>query len=361
MAMRKTKPIEVLVVDDSAFMRLMLKTMLERDPDITVVGTAQDGLEAVEKVADLKPDVVTLDVEMPRLDGIGALRMIMEHTPCPVVMVSSLTQQGATATMQALELGAVDFVSKASGAISLEIPRIEAEFVAKVKVAATIPPGRLVRPAGGLVPPPTPSVPAQLPPYVPGRGRLNHLTVVAASTGGPGALYQLLEALPPGMQGGLLIVQHMPAGFTAALAQHLDQRTPLSVREAAHGDRLEDGLVLVAPGGSHVQLTPMLGITLDNDTPPLHGVRPAVDVTLGSVPATWAPRCTIVILSGMGRDGARGAQRLRQQGAIVWAQDEASCVVFGMPGSAAELGIVDRMGSPEQLGRWLGELVGGGM
>ena len=192
------------------------------------------------------------------------------------------------------------------------------------------------------------------------RRRLSHLTVVVASTGGPGALYQLLSVLPAPLKSGLIIVQHMPAGFTASLASHLDRETALQVREAADGDFPQDGLVLVAPGGFHLLLSPTLRVILDNERAPVHGVRPAADVTLETVPFNWARRCTVIILTGMGRDGVQGAERLRQRGAQVWAQDEESCVVYGMPGAAAALGIVVRMGNPRQLGHWLIELVGGG-
>ncbi|MGI6081444.1 MAG: CheB methylesterase domain-containing protein [Limnochordia bacterium] len=189
---------------------------------------------------------------------------------------------------------------------------------------------------------------------------MSHLTVVVASTGGPTALRQLLSVLPAQLKSGLIIVQHMPAGFTAALARHLDKETALRVREAADGDYPRDGLALVAPGGFHLLLSPALRVIVDNERPPVHGVRPAADVTLGAVPVTQARRCTVIILTGMGRDGVEGAQRLRRHGAEVWAQDEASSVVFGMPGAAAALGIVDRMGDPEQLGHWLIKRVGGG-
>lgn len=348
-------PIRVLVVDDSAFMRKMVTDLLATDPELQVVGTARDGLEAVAKTADLRPDVVSLDVEMPRLDGLGALRRIMAETPLPVVMVSSLTQRGADSTIQALALGAVDFVPKPSGSISLDLHKVRDQLVQKLKAAARSRPRpkaavlanrgpAAFRRSEGGKPAPTSSV-------------LTHLVVVASSTGGPGALYRLFESLTADVRAGFVVVQHMPAGFTRSLAGHLDQVTSLSVHEAAAGDRPVDGQVLVSPGGQHLLLTPTGAVALD-DGPPRHGVRPAADVTLESVPVITARRCLVVILTGMGMDGARGAKRLRDLGARVWAQDEESCVVFGMPRAAAELGVVERAGPPEQLAAWIQESMG---
>lgn len=343
-------------------MRKVITGLLESDPELTVVGTARDGLEAMEKAIGLAPDVVTLDVEMPRLDGLGALKGIMAQRPLPVVMVSSLTHAGADATIQALALGAVDFVPKPSGAVSLDLHKVRDEMVRKVKVAARTTPGRLrpwLRGAGaGRVAPVAPAsatAPTRLPGPSGGQpvtGGLTRLVVVAASTGGPGALYRLLGPLPADLRAGLVVVQHMPPGFTRSLAAHLDQVSALRVREAAAGDRLADGLALVAPGGFHLVLAAGGVVALDTG-PPRHGVRPAADVTLESVPADLARRALVVVLTGMGMDGARGAGHLKRQGAIVWVQDEESSVVWGMPRATAELGVADRVGSPEQLAGWL--------
>ena len=449
-----TSPVRVLVVDDSAFMRQVLTRILSADPEIRVVDTARDGLEAVAKACSLRPDVVTLDVEMPRLDGLAALERILAECPCPVVMVSSLTQAGAATTVRALALGAVDFVAKPSGAVSLDLDRVAGELVRKVKMAARVPPERL-RPRGGRAragrflrgggpaaaggngvrgsgpvgageggrdrvgeggpgwsrpaergpescapradrtpgparprgadpsaaphpapegapgPGPSPahgSAPApgtgdaagggEARPVADGSSRgLTHLVAVAASTGGPGILYRLLGALPAGLAAGLVIVQHMPAGFTRALAQHLDEVSPLVVTEARNGDRLQDGVAYVAPGDYHLVVEAGGRLRLDR-SPPRHGVRPAADVTFASIPAALASRTTVLVLSGMGLDGARGAKMLKDRGARVWIQDEASCVVPGMPGAVAALGIADRVGTPEQLAAWLCEELG---
>ncbi len=441
--MRAPSPIRVLVVDDSAFMRRVLTRILESDPALQVVGTARDGLEAVVRAALLKPDVITLDVEMPRLDGLSALPQILAAHPCPVVMVSSLTQQGAQATVRALALGAVDFVAKPSGAVSLDLDRVAAELVAKVKAAASVPPERLVVAAGGgkgnaakrsptlgagpagsaggraagiplsfplkkdggrtaapgpsrdgmaldrrpPAPGPAPGKPPGPAPLAGGRTagghlgtpsagrpsasagqpvgrppagrRLSHLVLIASSTGGPGALYRLLGALPAGLPAAVVIVQHMPPGFTRALAEHLDATSGLAVAEAWEGAPLCDGWAWVAPGDYHLLVTTAGTLRLDQG-PPVHGVRPAADITFASVPEELARRAVVLVLTGMGADGARGAQQLHQRGARVWVQDAASCVVPGMPGATAALGVAERSGTPEELAAWLVEALAGG-
>ena len=377
MAVGSGRPIRVLVVDDSAFMRRVITRILESDPAVQVVGTARDGLEAVARAGLLRPDVITLDVEMPRLDGLAALPQILAVHPCPVVMVSSLTQQGAQATVRALALGAVDFVAKPSGAVSLDLDRVGAELVAKVKAAAAIPhPQTRGRgPAGGAAarsrPGPETGPKAISGPGaatgtgsghgVPGAPRaLTHLVLVASSTGGPGALYRLLGALPGDLPAAVVIVQHMPPTFTRALAQHLDEVSGLAVAEAWDGARLRDGSAWVAPGDHHLVVTAGGVLRLDQG-PPLHGVRPAADVTFASVPEELARRAIVLVLTGMGADGAKGAQRLHRLGARVWVQDPGSCVVAGMPGATAALGIAERSGPPEDLARWLVEALGGGV
>lgn len=351
------EPVRVLVVDDSAFMRRVVTDLLESDEGVRVVGTARDGLDTLDKVADLQPDVITLDVEMPRLDGLETLRRIMADNPRPVVMVSSLTQTGADATMRALRLGAVDFVPKPSGAVSLDLHRVRDELVHKVKAAARVQMIR-VKPAA-LAPSPRLERSVHFSPHItsPGSRQLGRLVLVAASTGGPGALYRMLGPLPNTLRAGMLVVQHMPAGFTRSLADHLDEASGLVVREAAPGDRLVDGLALLAAGGRHLVLTPDGAVDLV-DGPPRNGVRPAADVTFESIPDSVASRCLVVILTGMGMDGARGAWYLKAKGATVWAQDEGSSVVYGMPRAVAELGVVDRVGTPEQLAGWIAERIG---
>ncbi len=348
-----TRPVRVLVVDDSAFMRKIIADMLCSDPGLVVAGVARDGVEALEQAAALAPDVITLDVEMPRLDGLSTLARLMAEQPRPVVMVSSVTQRGANATLRALTLGAVDFVAKPSGAISLDMNRTRDELIQKVKAASQVGRGRLRLP-------PYPPAATALPPA--GRskvvgGELTRLVVVAASTGGPGALNRLLSRLQGRLRAGLVVVQHMPPHFTRSLAEHLDQVSDLTVREAAAGDQVRDGLVLIAPGGHHLRLEADARVVLD-DGPARHGVRPAADVTLESVPPALIPITRVVVLTGMGSDGAQGARWLADRGVTVWAQDEASAVVYGMPRAVAELGVVERSGPPEAIGGWIRDWCG---
>ncbi len=331
-------PLKVLVVDDSAFMRKMVCEILSRDPGLCVVGPARDGAEALAKLEALQPDVITLDVEMPVLDGFGTLEEIMRRRPTPVVMVSSLTQRGAEATLRCLELGAVDFVGKPSGSISLDMEKVAADLIAKVKAAAK---ARL-RPAPELSAAPVLSAPVLRPQIVkpiPNKPRSSTagVLVIGASTGGPRALQTLVPALPADLRLPVVIVQHMPAGFTASLAQRLDAISPLEVREAAEGDLLRPGRILIAPGGRHLEFGPS-GAACLTDAPPVHGVRPAVDVTLASLTRLYGARITAVLLTGMGRDGARGLKAVHDLGGDTLAEDETTCTVYGMPKAAAELG-----------------------
>ncbi len=324
-------PLKVLVVDDSAFMRKMVCEILRRDPELCVVGPARDGAEALSKLETLQPDVVTLDVEMPVLDGFGTLEEIMRRRPTPVVMLSSLTQRGAEATLRCLELGAVDFVGKPSGSISLDIEKVAADLIAKVKSAAK---ARL-RPASQ---PPVRPIPTLGSPYkVKARSAGTGVLVIGASTGGPRALQALVPALPADLRLPVVIVQHMPAGFTASLAQRLDAVSALEVREAAEGDLLRAGRILVAPGGRHLEFDSSGAVHLSDD-PPVHGVRPSVDVTLASLTRLHGGRVAAVLLTGMGRDGARGLKAVRALGGETFAEDETTCTVYGMPKAAVELG-----------------------
>lgn len=325
-------PIRVLVVDDSAFMRKMVAEILARDAGLCVVGQARDGADGLAKLDALKPDVITLDVEMPVMDGFGALAEIMRRRPTPVLMLSSLTQAGADATLRCLELGAVDFVGKPSGAISLDIEKVAGELIAKVKAAAGARPDRRPgsAPAGAARPSPGPRPASSGKPAV---------LVIGASTGGPRALQTLVPALPADLGVPIVIVQHMPPGFTASLARRLEQTSPFEAREAAEGDRLRPGLILVAPGGRHLQFTAG-GASHLTDDPAVHGVRPAVDVTLASLAPLYGARLLAVLLTGMGRDGARGLKLAQDRGGQTLAEDETTCVVYGMPKAAADLGAV---------------------
>lgn len=334
------RQVRVLVVDDSAFMRRIISDLLAGDPEITVAGTARDGQDGVEKVLSLRPDVVTMDVEMPRLDGYGALKELMARCPTPVVMVSSHTRAGAEATIRALTLGAVDFLAKPSGSISLDMATVRDELLAKVKAAA----GAVVRPRRVLaeLPPlrrearPVPAAP--LPGLLPPR----RLVVIGCSTGGPGALHQIIPRLPADLPAGVLVVQHMPPGFTRSLAQRLDEISAIRVKEAEEGDAILAGQVLLAPGGRHMVLGGQDRIRL-TDEPPVHGVRPAVDPTLEAAIPLYGPRLLGVVLTGMGFDGARGVAALKKAGGLCIAEHPSTCVVYGMPRAVVEMGLADQV------------------
>lgn len=313
----------VLVVDDSIFMRKTLERMIGRMPGCEVVGTAADGIEAVQRAVELRPDVITMDVEMPRLDGVHAVTEIMRVLPTPVVMLSTLTREGAETTIRALEAGAVDCVAKPS-ALSHDLPAVEmrlAEAIARASVARVRPrslravaspaaSARDVRPVG--------TEPAK------------QVVVIGCSTGGPPALTEIIPRLPANLRAAVVVVQHMPPGFTDALARRLDSLAPLAVAEARNGDLLAEGRVLVAPGDFHLDVTPDRRVHL-HQSPAMHGVRPAIDVTLESVARVYGRRATVAILTGMGKDGAAGAAIVEQAGGRVFVQDEATSVVWGMP------------------------------
>lgn len=332
--------VRVLVVDDSAFMRVTLAKHLAAHPSIEVIATARDGMEAVALVQDLNPDAVTLDVEMPRLDGLGALAQIMSTHPVPVIMVSSLTSAGSAATMRALELGAIDFVAKPSGAISLDMHTVMDGLIAKILAAATVK-GRLRQ-----IAPVRPPVESVAPALTPARGVTNRLPraviAIGSSTGGPAALCTVMQQFPADLDAAVVIVQHMPPLFTRSLADRLNQLSPLAVKEAADGDRLAAGAALVAPGDKHLLIDRNGRVSLANG-PKMHGVRPSVDVTWESLARGFGPNVTAMIMTGMGSDGAEGAELIRRAGGRVVAQSEESCVVYGMPKAVVERGAADQV------------------
>lgn len=325
--------IKVLIVDDSASVRSTLSKGLAADEKITVAGTARDGAGAIAQVKALRPDVVTLDIEMPRVDGVHALEQIMAECPTPVIMASSLTRKGAQVTIRALELGAVDFVLKkgsyGSSAVSgllIEL-RQKIHEAAKVNVRALIPQGkRRAQRLGALDK----------------DARQARAAVIASSTGGPQALRAVVPSLPADLPVPVLIVQHLPATFTAQLAASLHRASALAVEEARPGIRLEPGKVLIAPGGVHMTVTKSGAIRLNLNESEC-GVRPSANPTMESLAELYGPATLGVVLTGMGADGTRGAGLIKAAGGQVIAQDEATCVVYGMPKSAKEAGHVDRV------------------
>jgi two-component system chemotaxis response regulator CheB len=321
--------VRVLIVDDSALMRKLLTSVLSEDEGIEVVGAAPDPFEAREKIKSLNPDVVTLDVEMPRMNGLDFLRKIMELRPTPVVMISSLTQAGADITLEALEIGAVDFVAKPADAGAML--QLGGELIPKIKAAAHTrlrrrvpPPHRQRRAVGGA------------------SSTSDKLIAIGASTGGVEALKAVLmlfpEDVPP-----IVIAQHMPERFTAAFARRLDSECRMRVYEAAHDQPIERGNAYIAPGGHHLEVARRGSglVCALNDGPLVSGHRPSVDALFHSVARVVAPRAVGAILTGMGRDGANGLLAMRRAGCITLGQDEGTALIYGMPRVAFEIGAVE--------------------
>jgi two-component system chemotaxis response regulator CheB len=342
-----TRQIKVLIVDDSAFMRHTIAKKLELDPDIAVVGTAYDGLDALQKVRDLAPDVVILDVVMPRMDGLAALQRIMAELPRPVIMLSSLTTRAAQTTIQALMRGAIDVVAKPES--SAQVTTVIEELIEKVKTAAG---ARLDAPR-----PPRPILVERGPRAQPQPFREGSaVIVVGASTGGPPALQQLLSELPASLPAAIVVVQHMPAGFTSSLARRLNEVSAIAVHEASDGDRLACGLALVAPGNFHLRFKGDRHVALDQG-PWRNHVRPAVDVTMESAAEVHRSSVIGVILTGMGSDGVIGAQRIKAAGGMIIVEHESTCVVYGMPRGVVEAGAADRVLPLPEIAAALQELV----
>jgi two-component system chemotaxis response regulator CheB len=340
----------VLVVDDSAFMRRVLSEMIERCPGFRVVGTALDGEEALVRVRKLDPDIVTLDLEMPKLDGRQTLERLMTERPKPVVIVSAYTPEGSDTAIEALEMGAVDCVAKPSGPISLDMVKVEARLYEALKAAAaadvrvlTRRPARAatapVRRARGLQP-----------------ARI--AVAIAASTGGPRALAEILPRLPPELEATILIVQHMPPHFTQSLANRLDHLSALPVVHAQGGEVPMAGVAYLAPGDFHMRVRrePSLRIALDQE-PSVWGVRPSADLLFESVAQAFGAQALGVVLTGMGRDGAAGLLRIRDAGGPTLVQDRESAVVYGMPGHALTVGAAEETVALARLGDAIAERV----
>jgi two-component system chemotaxis response regulator CheB len=330
----------VLVVDDSAFMRQVISQLVESSGEFRVVGTARDGREAISQVQALEPQIVTLDIDMPELDGLGALLYIMTHAPRPVVMLSAATtRDGHDATVRALELGAVDFVRKPSGPVSPDLTKVAARLLGALRAAA----------AANLSPEAAPSAAPRFVSAEPS-GRsvaiASAAVAIATSTGGPRALAGVLPGLPRDLPAAVLIVQHMPAGFTKSLARRLDAVSRLSVSEACHGDVVVNGRAYIAPGGCHMRVDLVDGvpkIVIDEHAPPVWGVRPAADPLFRSLASAFGPACVGVVLTGMGRDGAEGLQAIREAGGGAIVQDRETSTVYGMPNAALRLAGADRV------------------
>jgi two-component system, chemotaxis family, protein-glutamate methylesterase/glutaminase len=360
--------ISVVVTDDSAFMRRAIQKMLEKEPEIRVVGAAASGEEAIAMIERLRPDVVTMDVEMPGMGGLEAARRIVERRGPPIIMVSAVTREGAEITLRALEIGAVDFIPKPDSAL-IDIVNVQRELVEKVKHFGSR--GAYLRAMQGArgrpaEPSRAPSAPSPPPPTTTPRppriGRAGGFTCVAigTSTGGPVALSQILPKLPASFPIPIVVVQHMPPGFTRPLAERLDASSKIDVVEGVHGMALRAGTAIIAPAGKQLRLERSAGSILvvlsDDAVKSLH--VPSVDAMAASVGDVYGSGALGVILTGMGHDGVAGLKVIKDRGGFVLGQDEASAVVYGMPRAAAAAGLVDRVISLDAVSRTLCELTG---
>ena len=338
------KRIRVLVVDDSALMRKLIPQILARDSDLEVVGTAMDGEFGLKKIEDLNPDVVTLDLEMPRMDGMETLRQITKRFRVPVIIVSALSTEGASATFKALTMGALDFVAKPRDAASAHMDEIAEDLIKKIKVASrtriknTLMPNVLERGK--------PTKPIVRPRVEPTR-----IVAIGVSTGGPNALEYVLGQLPGDFPGSIIVVQHMPEGFTEMFARRLNANCAIDVKEAQSGDLLIAGRALICPGDRHIKVRrmPLASTVVLSDEARLNGHRPSVDILFRSVAAEFGSRVIGVLMTGMGDDGAAGMGLIKNAGGLTVAQTEESCVVFGMPKAAIERGFAMRIVSLETL------------
>jgi len=364
--------VKVLVVDDSGFFRRRVSEILSSDPNIQVVGTATNGREAIDQALALKPDVITMDYEMPMMDGITAVRQIMQRCPTPVLMFSSLTHEGARVTLDALDAGAVDYLPKNFEDISRNPDKVKQLLCEKVHTVsrsnrrygshvgtspapaitgATAPLGR-----GRIAPPPSPrgaATPVAAPSAAPKR-KAYRLVAIGTSTGGPVALQRVLTQLPASFPAPILLIQHMPAAFTKAFAERLDKLCQIRVKEAEDGDVLRPGLALLAPGGKQMMIDGRGQVRILPGDERLN-YRPCVDVTFGSAAKAFQDKVLAVVLTGMGADGREGARMLKQSGSQIWAQDEASCVIYGMPMAVVKANLADAVYPLDDIGRHLSE------
>ena len=367
-------PVKVLVVDDSGFFRRRLKEILAADPNISVVGTASNGREGVDQALALRPDVITMDYEMPMMDGITAVRHIMQKCPTPVLMFSSLTHEGARVTLDALDAGAVDYLPKNFEDISRNpasvqkllcekihhIARSNRRFAVAPSVAAAAAPAAPAPTSARPTTRPAPSTGAHAPqaaaaPASPPPKRKHYrLVAIGTSTGGPVALQRVLTQLPANFPAPLVLIQHMPAAFTKAFAERLDKLCRISVKEAEDGDQLRPGLALLAPGGKQMMVDGRGTVKILPGDERLN-YKPCVDVTFGSAAKAYADKVLAVVLTGMGADGREGARMLKQVGSQVWAQDEASCVIYGMPMAIAKANLADAVYGLDDIGKYLTE------
>jgi len=350
----------VLVVDDSLFMRAAITKTLAT-PAFEIVGQAKDGKDALAQIAKLKPDVVTMDFNMPGMNGADTVREVMRTHPTPVVMFSAHTKQGAKETFDALTAGAVDFVTKPAGEVSVDISKIANELITKLTAASQAKPRVAVapmpaRPSGQFAVTPPIATPAYGTSLRTGAaitaGSSTRVCIIGISTGGPAALSEVIPALPENLRLAIVVVQHMPAGFTAALAERLNVSSRVNVHEAQAGDRPIAGTVFIAPGDKHLEFDDR-GIIVLTDGPMVNGCRPAADVTMQSAARVFGRRTLAVVMTGMGKDGAAGALAIKRADGKTLAQDQQTSVIYGMPKAAIDAGAIDEVAALGDIAAWL--------
>ncbi|WP_236208285.1 protein-glutamate methylesterase/protein-glutamine glutaminase [Pseudomonas tohonis] len=366
--------VKVLVVDDSGFFRRRVSEILSADPNIQVIGTATNGREAIDQALALKPDVITMDYEMPMMDGITAVRHIMQRCPTPVLMFSSLTHEGARVTLDALDAGAVDFLPKNFEDISRNPDKVKQLLCEKVHSIArsnrryssySPAPAAPTPSPSHAAPAPAPSRPSAGAAPAPASGaggasspspkrKSYKLVAIGTSTGGPVALQRVLTQLPGNFPAPIVLIQHMPAAFTKAFAERLDKLCRISVKEAEDGDVLRPGLALLAPGGKQMMVDARGTVRILPGDERLN-YKPCVDITFGSAAKAYNDKVLAVVLTGMGADGREGARLLKQGGSQVWAQDEASCVIYGMPMAIVKANLADAVYGLDDIGRHIAE------
>lgn len=373
--MNISQPKKLLIVDDSAFMRKLISDFFTDNTKIQVIGTARNGNDALRKIKSLKPDVVTMDVEMPEMNGLEALKKIMAESPVPVVMLSSTTERGADSTLEAMANGAVDFIAKPSGTISLDLHKIKNDLVYKVEHAANVQVSKLQQ---TIVKSNTTKFTGELSdstllsrkvPKVLQQERKAEIAatqvkkewsahskkmiLIGTSTGGPRALQEVITKIPATIKAPILIVQHMPAGFTKSLSNRLDQLSDITVKEAENGDILQNGVAYIAPGGYHMKIRKIgmsYGIVLDDQEPPRGGHRPSVDVLFEDNCQFNEIDKVAVIMTGMGADGTKGLIQLKNTGKVIAITESANtCIVYGMPKAAFETGLVDEVADVDDI------------
>jgi two-component system, chemotaxis family, protein-glutamate methylesterase/glutaminase len=350
MAPAANKKFRVLIVDDSAFMRKVLETIFNADDQLQVAGHAKDGREAVAMAESMKPDVITMDINMPHMDGLQATAQIMTTNPKPIVIVSSESKDGAASTLKALELGAIEFVAKPSSGIDLDMQSVKDDLLRKVRMAAKV---RVVRTAsrvaltvqgtnGSATPAKPTSLPARTSPVIPADQRFP-VVVLGASTGGPATVMRLAPGFTRDFPAAVFLVQHMPAAFTTQYAAQLAEFTSIRVKEAENGEAVQPGTLYICPGAQHLRVSPTGRIQLDGTSGRIDGYLPNINVTMETVAAYAGAMSIGVILTGMGADGAVGAKAIKSAGGMVIAQDEATSVIFGMPAEAIKVAAVDQV------------------